>query len=154
AGVAGVADEAGAALAALHEPIDRLADVLGVLAVADRAPLHEEGHAGQGRHRGGVLAAVGGPAAVAVLGLGKPLQAFADHLPVLRRQILPAGDRAGTGQEAQGEESAEGLPEADRARGRAVPPALETGEVRGRRENAYPVHGGLVPRLINLVRGE
>src|SRR5262249_8088668 len=73
----GVADEAvalAALHAALHEPVGAAADVVGVLAFADVAAFHEQGHAGQRRHGDGVLIAVGAPVPVLVLLFGQPLQ--------------------------------------------------------------------------------
>src|SRR5205823_745292 len=70
-------------LAAGHEPIDRFADAVGVFAVANRAPFHEHGHAGEACHRHRVQAAVRFPVAVAVLDLGEIVEAFANDFAVL-----------------------------------------------------------------------
>src|SRR5262249_4021499 len=69
-GVIRIADEpiAAAALhAPFHQPIRGAADVIRVLPVLDRAAFHEEGHAGEGRHRYGALICVGAPVPVLVL---------------------------------------------------------------------------------------
>ena len=69
-----VADQAVRATVAA-EIIDRPANVRGVLALRGGRAFLQQRHAGQGRHRGGIHAVVGGPVPESRLRIGKPFQA-------------------------------------------------------------------------------
>src|SRR5207302_631078 len=94
-GVVGVADQAvalGVLLALVEQVLGGALQVVLVLAAAERAALHEQGHAGQGGHGDGV-AAVAVPVAVLVLLLGEVFQALADRRAVLVGDLVGRAGR-------------------------------------------------------------
>ena len=90
-------------MAAGHEPVDGPADVVAVLALADGAAFHEQGHAGQAGHGQRVLAAERLPVAVLALGLGQPVEALADAGLELGRDLVGAGLVAAGAEADQGQ---------------------------------------------------
>src|SRR5207247_10924018 len=78
-----------------HQVVGRLANGGGVLALGQRAALHQEGGTGQAGQRQWRLAGlVSLPVAVALLRLDEPVQPLADRLALRRFDLRPRWDRA------------------------------------------------------------
>jgi hypothetical protein len=78
-------------LASVHQPVDCLVDVGGILAVVKIAPLREQGDAGQGRDGHRMLAVVAFPVAVGGLVLRQEFQPLVHGRQVLLGHLVGKG---------------------------------------------------------------